>query len=395
MNRIAPALGALAVAATALSLPPAPAGAAGIERIAPSSRVLFRDGRYMEFNLSYVSPTLRGRDAVLGPPFVAAPVPFEGRTTDLLDSHTQFSFAYKADLTEQLSYALIIDEPYGADTNYGRGTFPAGPFPPNFSYAGTTADLDSYQITGILAYDVTPQVKVWAGARAQRTEANAAIAFIGPTAGLPSYTVSTDKDWAFGWLVGAAYEVPEIAARVALTYHSKIKHRFDTREFGGIPIPGIQPGGDTRTDMDTPQSVTLEAQTGIAEDTLLFGSVRWVEWSAFRIAPPTYTAIVGRPLVDYESDWWTYTLGVGRRFSDEWAGAVSVLYEPQSNDVLTTLGPVDGRTAVTGSATYTMGQIELTGGLTYGWLGDTSNVLQTRYRDGDYWGLGLRVGYTF
>jgi long-chain fatty acid transport protein len=383
------ALGALCLATTGLAIDAPVANAAGIERVAPSTRVLFRDGNYVEFNLAYVSPDLSGTGANLAALNPALPfVP--GNTGNLFDSYTQFSLAYKGNITERISFALILDEPYGADTDYGQGSFPGG----LFSYAGSTADLNSYQLSGILAYDVTPQVKLYAGVRAQRTEADASIPFIGladPLRGIP-YTVSTDKDWGYGYLVGGAYQMPEIALRVALTYHSKISHSFDTLEYGQF---------NTRTDMDTPQSVTLEFQSGVAEDTLVFGSVRWVDWSDFRIAPPQYVAslqrLTGAPraLVDYESDWWTYTLGVGRQITDEWSGAVSVLYEPQTGDVLTTLGPVDGRTALTGSATYTMGAVELTGGLTYGWLGDTSNLLQTRYRDGDYWGLGLRVGYAF
>lgn len=386
------AIGAAALAASS-ALCPAPVHAAGIERIAPSTRVLFREGNYAEFGLSYVRPDLRGRDATLPPAFTGLPVPVDaaGRTDNLFDSYTQFSLAYKGQITDQFSFALILDEPYGADTDYGRGSFPE---PPGFSYDGTTADLDSYQLTAILAYDVTPQVKVYGGLRAQRTEADAAIPFIGPSAGLPGYTVSTDKDWGYGYLVGAAYQMPEIALRVALTYHSKIEHNFTTREFGGAPIPGLQ-DGNTSTDVDFPQSVTLEFQSGVAEDTLVFGSVRWVDWSSFAIAPPSYTAIVGRPLVDYEDDWWTYTLGIGRQLTPDLAGTFSILYEPQTDTQLTTLGPVDGRTALTGSLTYTVGAAELTGGLTYGWLGSTENVLETDYSDGDFAALGLRVGYNF
>jgi hypothetical protein len=115
---------------------------------------------------------------------------------------------------------------------YGQGTFPGG-----IPYAGSGADLNTYQITGVLAYDVNPNVKVYGGLRAQRLDAEATLAFVGPTFGLPGYTVDADSDWGYGYLVGAAYARPEIALRVALTYFSKIEHNLDTTEFGGIPIP--------------------------------------------------------------------------------------------------------------------------------------------------------------
>ena len=37
----------------------------------------------------------------------------------------------------------------------------------------------------------------------------------------------------------------------------------------------------------------------------------------------------------------------------------------------------------------------VTGGVTYGKLGDTTNLLATDFNDGYVWGAGLRVGYTF
>ena len=49
----------------------------------------------------------------------------------------------------------------------------------------------------------------------------------------------------------------------------------------------------------------------------------------------------------------------------------------------------------TAALSYDYGQWNFTGGLTYGVLGDTTNLLQTDYNDGSVWGAGLRVGYTF
>ena len=63
---------------------------------------------------------------------------------------------------------------------------------------------------------------------------------------------------------------------------------------------------------------------------------------------------------------------------------------------MTSLGPYDGRTTGTAALTYEVErQFDITGGLTYGVLGDTENLLQTDFNDGSVWGAGLRVGYTF
>ena len=257
------------------------------------------------------------------------------------------------------------------------------------------ADLKTYQITAALAYDVTPNVKVYGGLRAQLIEAKAAVSFV------QNYSVDAENKWGYGYLLGAAYERPEIALRVALTYHSKISYDLSTAETIIPFATGVPQTQDTNTDVDTPQSVQLDFQTGVAPKTLVFGYVRWVDWSEFAISPPVYEQVVAplvggpRPLVDYADDWWTYNLGIGRQLTDALAGSFSITYEPDVGGEMTSLGPYDGRTTGTAALSYDYGQWNFTGGLTYGVLGDTHNVLQTDYNDGTVWGAGLRVGYTF
>ena len=338
--------------------------AAGIERTAPTTRSLFEPGRYLEFSTTWADPELSGSGGFAPGPIAAAP----SGTGDLFDSFATLGFAYKADLTDRLSYAFIIDQPWGVDT-----TYPTAPG----VYSGVRARLDSTQLSGILAFDATEAVKVYGGLRAERISAQARLPFVG------GYTIETDEQTNLGYLVGAAYQRPDIALRVALTYYSAIGHTMNTTEFGALR---------TQTEIETPQSVNLEFQSGIAQDTLVFGSVRWVDWSEFVIRPPNYPL---GTLVDYEEDWVTYTLGVGRRFNENWSGFVQASHEPASNTTLTTLGPVDGRTSLGLGATWTDGNVSVTGGVNYVWLGEAQNLLRTRFEDGTALGVGLRVGYRF
>jgi long-chain fatty acid transport protein len=143
MNQ-SPVLRSAIATASILALGAGMAQAAGIERGVPSTRVLFKDGRYVEVSAAYVpAPIFRAAAPISLRSVLPLQVP--GSTGDLLESYWQLGFAFKTDLTDRISFALIGDEPWGADTKYGRGSFPAGPFPPNFSYDGTTANLDSYR----------------------------------------------------------------------------------------------------------------------------------------------------------------------------------------------------------------------------------------------------------
>ncbi|MFT3972968.1 MAG: outer membrane protein transport protein [Amaricoccus sp.] len=368
---------AVALAPAAILLTPGPGESAAIERSVPStSRILFEPGRYGEIGATWVDPRQNGSGAdltVLGAPAVIA-----GRTGDMFDPEWTLNGALKTDLGRRLSFALIVDQPYGA-----RTTYPGGASPVAALYAGTLARLDTWEATGVLAWDVATGVKVYAGLRAQWLEARSEIPFIA------GYSVEGAGDWGVGYLAGVAYERPEIAFRAALTYYSPIRHRLETAETAAL-------GSETSTtEISTPQSVALEVQSGVAPRTLAFGSVRWVEWSDFDISPPLYGAIVGEPLVDYSGDWWTWTAGVAHQLTDTLAGSLSVTYEPSIGGALTTLGPHDGRTTATAALSYDFGAVNLTGGVTYGRLGDTANALETQFDDGSVLGLGMRLGMRF
>ncbi len=332
-----------------------PVAAAGIERSVLSPRILFEDGRYAEFSLGFLAPELED--------------PTSPSNGNLFNTAFGGGAAFKDDITGELSYAIAIGTPWGVDTEYPDDGF----------YAGVTGRLTGIDLSAILAYDVTPEFKLYGGLRGQMLEASAEVPFVA------GYEIEADRDFGFGYLAGAAYQRPDIALRVSLTYFSAISHTLDTTETSLAPLPT-----DTETEIETPQSVTLEFQTGIMEDTLLFGSVRWVDWSEFIIDPPSYPPT--DPFVDYEEDWWTYTLGVGRRFNDTWSGSLSVTYEPATDTTLTTLGPVDGRTAVTAGVVYNRDNMKITGGLTYTWLGETSTVLDD-FEDGTAISGGLRIGF--
>jgi long-subunit fatty acid transport protein len=150
-----------------------------------------------------------------------------------------------------------------------------------------------------------------------------------------------------------------------------------------------------------PQSVNLEFETGVAADTLVFGSVRWVDWTQFEVAPIDYTTLTKRPLVYYNDDVFTYNLGVGRRFSENWAGAVSVTYEEQIGGYSLNLGPSDGLASINLGGTYTQGPMEISAGLSYFWIGDAKTfttdptVTAANFDDNTGVGFGMRVAYRF
>lgn len=335
--------------------------AGGVERSSQSVAILFEQGRYAELSFGHFAPDVSGTG--LG-----------GASGDMAPSYNSWSLGYKMDIGERLDFALILDQPIGADVDYPTSTY---------ALTGTTAELTSSAITALLRYSFENNVSVYGGLRYETVHGEVSIPFVA------GYTLNTNHDSELGYIVGLAWEKPEIAARVALTYNSAITHTLDSLEFGAVA---------GSFDTEVPQSVNLEFQTGIAKDTLLFGSIRWVDWSEFQIAPPAYAgATGGSALVSYPKDRVTYNLGIGRRFNESWAGAVTLGYEPSDGELTGNLGPTDGMRSIGLAATYTRDKMKITGGIRYVDIGDatTRPPVNGNFSGNSGVGVGIRVGYSF
>jgi long-subunit fatty acid transport protein len=347
----------------ALALTAGTAAAGGVERSSQSVAILFEQGSYAELSFGRVSPSVSGN---------LAPAPAV-RSGDMAPGYNTFSLGYKTDLSDQISMAVILDQPIGADVAYPAGT--------GYPIAGSTASIDAMAVTGIVRYRFPSNFSVYAGLRVQSASGEVRLA------GALPYTMSTSTETDYGWLAGVAYEKPEIALRVALTYNSAIDHTFTVTENGA-------PSGPFTTTV--PQSWNLEFQTGIMADTLLFGSIRYVDWTAFEIDPVAYPPPT--PLVSYDDDTTTYTLGVGRRFNDTWSGSISFSHEAGSGPFSGNLGPTDGFTSAQVAAVYTMGNMKITGGLRYIDIGEAQTrigAVPTNFSGNHGWAAGLRIGYSF
>lgn len=352
-------LGTAAVLALAVTVS---ANAGGLERTTQSVGILFEEGRHLDLSFSHVSPDVSG---------VLAGFPSGG----MLDGYLNFGAAYKADLNDTWSYAIIYDQPYGADTAYPTGT--------GHPFAGSTASVKSNALTGILSYETPSNVSLFGGLRAQSLQAEAVLPSL-------AYTIDSNTDYSFGYLVGAAYEKPEIALRVALTYISETSHDLDLTEVAGATTL------TTTQEVKLPQAVNLEFQSGVAEDTLVFGSVRWAEWSSTVINPPIYASAAPRPLVFFEDDRITYTLGVGRRLNETWSVLGSISHEETTGSVTGNLGPTDGFTSVGLGAIYTKDNMKITGGIRYVDVGDAMSFIPGAvFQNNSAVAAGVKVGFTF
>jgi long-subunit fatty acid transport protein len=353
-------------AATAALLATTAIAQADISRTDQSVRVLFEEvgptGQYVELSFGSVRPT-----AGTANPLIA---------NNPLASYTLPGFAYLTRVNDSLSFAVIYDTPFGAEVGYLQ----TSPF------AGGNATVETDSLTVVGRYEFGNGFSVHGGVRA--LEASGSI-LTGVASGFTQLTASSDTG--IGYLIGAAYEIPDIALRVALTYNSAIDLDFVGTEVGLLPAAAPAP---TTFTVEFPESVNLEFQSGIAPDTLLFGSIRHQWWDGFNLTTNT-----GNRYVNFTSDSTTYQIGVGRRFNENWSGSVSYSHRTRgATPSDTALSPTTGFDTITVAGRYDMDAVSVSAGLTYGQPGDqivNSPGGPISFDDNEIVAVGLRIGFRF
>ena len=367
------------MAAAALSLAAGATHAGGLDRTYTPVDILYEDGNYAELSFGFVSPELSGSD-LLG-----------NQISNVADEFSLFGAGVKLEFGGPFSFALLYDQPYGADTQYGGN-------PATTMLGGTGADAETQALTALLKYQANERVSLYGGLRAVRAEGEITLSGLayGPANG---YNVKFSSDTGVGYVLGGAYEIPDIAFRAALTYHSAVD--LDMNSIENIPVTAGGPGfpiPTAATNTETPQSIALDVQTGIAANTLLFGGIRWSEWSAFTLTPP----LLGANLAQLD-DVTTYEIGIGRKFNDKLSASIAISYEEGGSDNLVSpLAPTNGQTAISVGAKYKISDaVSLSGGVRYTMFGNalpetgTPDTPRGSFRSNDAISAGLKLGINF
>jgi long-chain fatty acid transport protein len=340
------------------------ATAGGLDRSGQGIGAIFEDGDYAELSFGSVMPNISGT--------VGAGTVSSG---NMAVDYTQLGLAYKTQLNDQLSLAIIYDQPFGADVDYATAGYPlnGGGVVPD-----SGASVESDGVTVLARYEINPNFSIHGGLR--YVQAAGEYSF-----NLVNYQTTYSNDGGMGYVIGGAYEREDIALRLAVTYSSGID-----LELGG------NNAGNTLT-ANLPESVNIDFQTGIAADTLLFGSLRYVAWDGFALVDSNDPTFVGNILA-YDDDVYTYNIGVGRRITESFAASFAVGYEKSTGETTGQLGPTDGYISYQIGGAYTMDNgVEVSGGIRYVDIGDavTGAPIGGVFNDNDAVAVGLKVAYNF
>lgn len=396
------------------TVPMTGAFAAAMDRSGQSIAAFLQPGNYFEAGISVLDADVSG-------------TAFTGEATgDMASSYYFPSAALKIQATDNISVGLLYDQPFGAKAEY-KDQSNAFNLTGN---DGTTAEVHTENLSLLVGFQPSVNWNFYAGAVYQEAKGEVALrggaySMLGgvPIAalGVPAlpYDANMKRDEGWGWLAGFAYQIPDIALKASLTYRSEIDHELEaTESFGSFtninPLAGAL-FTTGKTAITTPQSVNLDLQSGIMADTVGFLNVRWVNWDGFSIRPnnfgqildtaaglnPAFAGLAGGNLVEYNKDQWTVTGGVGRKFSEKWAGNVSVGWDSGAGNPVTTLGPTEGYWNVGLGLQYSPApNYFIAGGVKYFWLGDATaltvaNPNVGEFEDNHALGYGLKMGYRF
>ena len=297
-------------------------------------------------------------------------------TGSAVKDQTSTTISVKYDVTDNISVGF---------TNYNQGSIQL-----DYSEAGSAlaaalpvVDLTIDARVLLAKYNLSENIGFMAGVKQTVVKDATANIFQSLPLGASSITGGNE----IGYVYGAVYTRDDIAMRVELTAETSTDFELATTN-AGIP------NGTTLG--STPDYMNLYFQSGIAEDTLLYGSMRTANWSENQLFVYPHNNAATSSFTDST----TYSLGLGRKFTDNFSGSVSLSGEPKGASASDTpLTITNGYQGITLGGKYTIDNMSITAGYNYTQVGDVSltptGLATGEFTDNTITGFGVRVGFKF
>lgn len=370
-----------------------PALSGGWEASRLDTSMMYNDGGYAEIGTSSISYSINGTTQAAVEHKMA-----NDQTRTALGFKQQFG-DFDVGLSRYMSGAIQLDGQATAAQAAGCSPLTLVVAPCSVV---PSADVEATSLALMARYRINDNMSVLGGLnRYSVSDANV-------TTLSGYYVVSGDE---MAPVAGAAYENKEIALRVELLVQVETDMALTAASSVASAVPTTAVSGAT---MVIPQTMTLNFQSGIAEDTLLFGSIHRADWDTAQIAIPENTAGInpaGGVLTvdDVGSDFSSrtaYSIGVGRKINE----TLSVLgsYSTEDGGGATSNDPftlTDGSQTIGVGARYTQDNMTITGGYSYTKVGDVTvthlaapgvpSGLTATYADNKVTGFGFKLGFSF
>ncbi len=202
-------------------------------------------------------------------------------------------------------------------------------------------------------------------------------------------------------IVGLAYEMNEIGMRVDLVIEPNTDiNNFSAKTSANSSTATAAVTGES---MKIPQTTTLNFQSGVSSNTLVYGTIRQGSWTDAQISIPVSAANSSAAITSSFSNKTSYSIGVAQRFSDQLSSTLSYKTEAGSGNTSSDFFTLsNGSNTYSLGVRYTMGNATLSAGYSYTTLGDVTITgtgaltgATATYANNTITAFGAKLGVTF
>ena len=390
------------VSLVALSAGMAQAG--GFELQTLDTSMMYADGNQASISYASIDASVQGEN----------PNSATSSKRDVVKDQTVTNLTAKFDVGDSLSFGLHTYRS-GSIQLDGGNEVPGGPTGPFGGNLAPTGDVDLNTTALMVNYNLNDNISFIGGITQNSLKDGNVTTLAG------SYDVSGKSE--VGYILGAAYSIPEIALRAELTYQPKTEFATSasfapsaatvcaamaplncTDPVNGAIFLGTETAltnDSSTTNLSLPDTFAFNFQTGIAEDTLLTASYRKASWGKSQIsvvplaADPSNGMNINTAFADSEA----YSVGIGRKFTDSISGSITYSKEEGSSSTSTSLFTVsNGSEAISVGVRYTRDNMNISAGVSQRNVGDVtvnSSVGTMQYTGNSVTAMGLKIAFAF
>jgi long-subunit fatty acid transport protein len=265
----------LAASVAVLGLGSTMAVAEGLERVNLDTSFMYENGSYAELSMGSVNPSV---PATLGSGL---------KIDNVAKRFTVSNFAAKTQISENIDVGL-----WSTNQAMGVGL--------DWAPIGISADLTGSALVGLVRYTMSENISIMGGLKRVQTKSGASVSTPISALSIASSTYTIGSGNVTTGVYGVAYQRPEMALRVELLMESEGEMTIDTT-YSHSNSGGTQTG---KSKIGLGDAITLNFQSGIAPNTLLFGSIRNSRWQNNQVSVP----LTGMPVSSATFNIWGWPI---------------------------------------------------------------------------------------
>jgi len=272
---------------------------------------------------------------------------------EIIDDFQRPQLGVRYNIAENVTCATQYEVPFEAGVAYKDDSLSYANSATDIKSAPISTNYNSKSLTVACGYDMslsTGSMKVFGGPKIQQVKGSFDEDITpNDAADNDNLLVELDGGTEAGYILGLAYEIPDIALRASILYHSQIDYTATGTNKTYLPLSLLGMSdeivtADAKAKTFTPQTIEIAFQSGIAENTLAFLKMRWSEYSKLatlsvkadestKVSTGTtlaqinqiaqangstaFDSLINPEVSMFSNDTLDYSFGLGRRFSDQ------------------------------------------------------------------------------